>query len=1001
MTESVHPIDLVKFGTRVHKRVESQLEAPSSFAPDYRGNVYVLAMTGENSYGDRALCRGAIKEGLDAKAEPNWAWIEIACPPTAGGLSIEHALALALLRALLTRQASVLAIDRDRTQNMLASLQSRPWSAGLRDAFEVDLRHVTEAVNSRKPRPLLVAWEPLQSEATWTVDMVAAVRWLSAAAHVPAVALRSRGYVTDADSTLLVPQRDPLARAGDFHSRMQRETRALWESLIGALNEDAGADQGDDEGTQRVARCFDMLIEPKLGAINSRLAAILHPVTPDMTKLASRLKDVVSAAGREATHLAPRSDSSDELSRAAEGNAKPVRQKLASSEIEDVCSRTYFLLILEQFRPALVAEVVNDREGAYNLFRLQLTFLADQRLDQAAASLLDSTWMTRYGSDDHLSQLFQSLMLTRVPAEPLTRVPVEPNSRPTFHGPYLVNPFQSVDALVQYADFVFGGALPYVNTSTQRAWELWLGELGTWCDKEMSATRARFASEKRRKAEGASGHNRWHDSVKEAFDRAPERLKSRPAFGTEVPVVEGQAEGRAFDDQLRSWYDGLRHAIESRSEEDQVADLAERRFVERLPSPFDALAGDKCSVAQLLDVAPRLLACVDVYWHARPRVTKDSADCSSAVGDSDSSSSPVPELAEGWQVVQRHLQQWRDAYLTLVDTSRGRVRFELRLAYARVLSALGDQAKASEQIEDLSGKLDSLQRSHVDFARAALCEKTDDGTPLYERAIELYRRVAARAREQGANELAFRALTGAVRCGVLWASKRDPRLRMLFAANAGLLLSAERSPRVARLRRQVAPVFVSYTRPDFPGFTDDKPPRESVIGELFAAVQEQIESCDGDGARVRELLWVDRFAIDDDMQEFSPLLLMGLQNAAAVVVLFSENYFRSYWCRYELRLAATLARQGSVQLSYAYCEKGSLYSHGQAASAIEAHYSLALEALSRSNLPGDEHKDFVEVMKEVKSFTTQRLPRVSVESLQDFVKSSAEDHIGRLLGRVT
>lgn len=977
-TDSEKKTQLVTFGRNVHKLITQHLGTQSD-AKEKR--VLVLAMIGESTWRSPAILKDHITNGMSeaAEAEGNeYKWLSIAIPSTGDPSSFEHALVIALVRSLLQLEEN--SMMRQNAGPMLATLQARSWSVGLRDAIEQDFKTQLGELSTK----LLAVWEPDNLKVEWSDEMMRAVRWVSAAAGIRAVALRSRRYLESADLLLRLPEQDQIETAQALSNRFRDDTKEIWKNLIANYLARNGVAKDSAADVYKA-------IAGKLAEIIERAAALHLPAVLDLARLKGRLQVIALSLNKMPEEEGfPDKDPTTQSDSANQRSEEDRGRKSLRDEIEVLCSRICFLLVMGELRPDLAAKVCDDFEGAFNLYRLQLAFLRDQRSDQPAAGLLDEEWTRTFVQDDHLRRLFVELMTRR-------RADGAVDGGAGMAA--LCAPFQSVQSLVQHADLVFG-RVSYFRTDTQKAWEEWLVNLGKYCEKQWRQIKETI---KKWRLEAVPVEAFLKEISEEWQTKSPRCAaeavcstpssggdgggeKADPGDGKKAPLAP--CELRAAFDELKKKVEKALNAQRANSKVFKFHDdeaiwpnVEVPPLVENSQRPKSSeinveFIKTEANPAELLGVGPRLLTCAEIAFYAKA-LAQDQRQRAQANGG-DGGSREWNTVEKWCEEVEKRLESWCGNYDKVAFITRGRVQFELSLVRAQILAALHKFVEAEKQIENLGDELDALRKAHVRFVQAWVKELSNVGNGRDGIGLELYREVEKEARALGAHELSSRAARRGMRSAMLRASKPDPWVRFLWAASAAAALNAERSPRVARMAGMWAPVFVSYKRQDF-GWVAGKQAPGGVLGDLIERLGQE-----------KDLLWIDRFAIDDDTQEFGPLLSVALQNAAGVLVLFSKNYFKSEWCRWELEVAAALARQGSVRVEFAFCGEGGklLEKENGATVSRKAHCDEVRRALSE--LDSDSKNELSAVAKDLMDQAMMRSSDMSLGTLESFVRYFAE-----------
>lgn len=302
-----------------------------------------------------------------------------------------------------------------------------------------------------------------------------------------------------------------------------------------------------------------------------------------------------------------------------------------------------------------------------------------------------------------------------------------------------------------------------------------------------------------------------------------------------------------------------------------------------------------------IDTAAWLLELVDLERPLdRPaRASPDVQNTQQQIGNEPATFDPpitrtavLNEAERDWLATALQLLEY-----ALSNSSHG-LRLSALLLYARALALGGtpengvNADRLLEQLQDearkqkpLQGEKDVLEswKLPVLLTQAYVRELCGD----LKDAAEKYTAAAKQARSGIAVEIEWRAALGKLRVQLLQVrlqtqdeKRRSNIERSHFIQRAQILLEVQtaRSPHLMRFLKDELPViFVSY---------------RSKIRSLATHVANVING----SSYARAFIDQD---IDNDMQDFAPLIQQKLGSCQAILMVVSENYFESSYCSYE------------------------------------------------------------------------------------------------------
>lgn len=927
-------------GRRIGERIGSEtVEQP-----------LVWAVEGPTPVPDGSTADDRFRKGLESGLEPKGYWLlQLDARRLTDATTFEPDLAALLTRLLIDE----LRTNRDAIDLLEAIarvLEDKPWSHGTRLDFERDVGRLTKGfVSWGKPVLLVWAGERLSEQARGSLP--SRLRWIAQTCGIAGVVIRSVQTLSGSDRHDRIPAM-PVDKHREFHERLFSETIAkAWGEIFKRLNVTARTE----------------LSSNWLRAMSHRIAEVVRPGYIDVAAIARRLTDIASSPEEDQ----PTVNSTNHPSHRHpdDGSAASSRSYLSADEIAAVVERVIFLLVLEELQPEMMTEVRGDRDSALQLFRLQVNFLNDHSVDFGlSVSVIDSRWH-RYRDDPALQQLFRSLMEPSQTASAVeTKIADLEKKSLTFKVP-LVRPFTSPEQLIQFLDFAWSGDLPYADNVVQKHWDKWLRNLGKWAEEQRMRIRDRY----RAYVDAADKRPKDLERLVASSAALRDRLKSLPnSLGPNANAT----------DITNAWKSLHGWSVDADSELEKWAEVAARSPVrppqlqfERLPPVLDELPIEGLTrPLQLLDAGPRLLHCADVL---SPLAALREPEQGGASGDRDSKS----HLGE----LHKDMRTIRDRLLSEVVGGRGLVRFDLGLLLVRYLAALGEFDEAKRRLESLQTDEDPLAQVYVKFASAYVLERSG----FRDQARIEWEEVSERARELGARELVLRSTFALVRSRYLSGARDNEDARILWAAHAAVTVLAERSPSVARWSTATPSVFVSYRRKD-----NEK--KEQGTGErtFTEDLSKKVEKQTADVKLASKILWIDQQAADLATQDISPMMLLGLQSASAVILLFSPDYFRSPWCSYELDTTIALAEAGAVKVAWAYIENGEIPKLNERDQSgyrpLYSYRARCEQAVERAATDSSWNKrQMLDRLNRVLWLGQEREPDLSVDSLARFAVSNA------------
>jgi len=833
------------------------------------------------SEGDRALLEGLRRVKKAGPDDLEIVWLELKLGPSFAEDSLDQMLALRLLDALIEG-----GFGTSDMSGIQMSTANRPWTTGIRlQVFKVLDEHVSRTTRRKWLRLACpqFAWLPDAHRR----QAVEHLRSFATAAGIGVVVIHSVDSVRGVDSPVMLPRISSSQHQARVRKRLRESTQVHWRELIKLLSA---------ESSTPTLHNLEWLDEMSNG-----LAAVMYPAEPNVDVIASR---VSALAWNEKTE-------------GAKQRTPGSRRQHSAAALGDLLKRAYFLLMLEQIEPRIIEQLLESRDGAVHLHRLQLVLSRQWDHTGASIGLLAKDW-TGYLADSRIEH-FGRLMLRE--------------------GGVRVVPFPSSDALIQHADWVFGGALPYADDHVQGIWERWLEDLGAWCQDQHQNFVDRYNEQLRSRREGegrrAASEKELRAAVAEArawplapSPEAPDALVLRAWTAKVMPLVEDQ------------W------PIEMPKAPDAITSAP--------PELPISLAG-YWKHTELLDPAARFLHYADLLW-AGHSIGGD-------VGTSDADQQLARRMRDVRATVEELLHRLEAAALA----SSGSVHVEAALLQARALALLDRPDEAIVCLDRLQTG-DDLTRLYVEFSCAYVEERRGD---RYGALLKL-RTIATQAEKVGAMELFLRCALAIARCEYASAARASRQAALLWAATALATLGAERSPRLARRIDKKHSVFVSYRQVDALRGTT------SFVDTLKEAV----------GPDPDDILWVDTFEVENSSQDFSPMMLIALQSATAVVFLFSSSYFKSRWCTYELDTVLAMARQRMVAITWTYLEGGALNAPGGIATGEALRAKVKAAAANAIRSDGVDKEYFNDRVDRV--FKAARSYCASVEEIAKFARENAD-----------